>query len=121
MDEEQFRRLLRLGLGRAIVHARDHEASPFRDLILDACLHCYAYDPQIEGTRADYMLELIELTPEKELYWNEVLKALPGSGDDWDAVQKASGFSEPSSPTTIGSGCSGGYEKERASESLSSG
>jgi hypothetical protein len=88
MNEDEFRRLLQLGLGRAILYAQDHDVSKFRDLILDACLHCYAYDPQIEGTRADYMLELVDLTPEKEFYYNEVLKAVPGSGDDWDAMQR---------------------------------
>lgn len=88
MDREHFRRLLRLGLGRAILHARDHDVSVFRDLILDACLHCYSYDVQIEGTRADYMRELVDLTPDKEFYYNEVLKALPGSGDDRDAAQR---------------------------------
>lgn len=88
MDGDQFRHLLELGLGRAILYARDHDVRGFRKLILDACLHCYAYDPQIEGTRADYMLELVGLTPEKEFYHERVLDALPGSADDYDAVQR---------------------------------
>ncbi len=88
MDESQFRHLLKLGLGRAILYAKDHGVQGFRNLILDACLHCYAYDPQQEGTRADYMLELVDLTPGKEFYHEAVLKALPRSGDDWDALQR---------------------------------
>jgi hypothetical protein len=60
----------------------------FHDLILDACLHCYAYDAQIEGTRADYMLELIDGTPDKELYYDSVLKTLAGGEDSWDAAQR---------------------------------
>ena len=34
------------------------------------------------------MLDLLDLAPNKEFYYDEVLKALPGSGDDWDAAQK---------------------------------
>ena len=60
----------------------------FRDLILDACLHCYAYDAQIEGTRADYMLELIDGTPDRDFYHDKVLKALAGGEDNWDAAQR---------------------------------
>ena len=88
MDASQFRHLLKLGLGRAILYAKGHDVEAFRNLILDACLHCYAYDPQIEGTRADYMLELVDFMPGKTFYHEQVLNALPGSGDDYDAVQR---------------------------------
>ena len=88
MDEDQFRCPLKLGHGRAILYARGHDVEGFRKLILDACLHCHAYDPQIEGTRASYMLDLLDLTPGKEFYYDEVVNALPGSGDDWGAVQR---------------------------------
>jgi len=88
MDEDQFRHLLQLGHGRAVLYARDHNVEGFRNAILDACLHCRAYDAQIEGTRASYMLDLLDLMPGKEFYYDEVLNVLPGSGDDWDAVQR---------------------------------
>ena len=88
MDEDQFRHLLQLGHGRAILYARDHSVEGFRNVILDACLHCRAYDAQMEGTRASYMLDLLALIPGKESYYDEVLNALPGSGDDWDAAQR---------------------------------
>lgn len=88
MGESEFRRLLRLGRGRAILYARDHDVSQFRDLILHACLHCYAIDPVCEGTRAAYMLDLLDWMPDKSFYCNEVLKSLPGSGDNWDAAQR---------------------------------
>lgn len=88
MDEDKFRSLLQMGHGRAILYAKNHDVKGFRNLILDDCLHCRAYDPQMEGTRASYMLDLLDLTPDKEFYYDEVLKALPGSGDDWDAAQR---------------------------------
>jgi hypothetical protein len=88
MDVSAFREALRAGLGRAILYARNHDVRAFQDAILDACLHCYSVDPQCEGTRAPYMLDLINLTPNPEFYSSEVLKALSAGGDDWDAVQR---------------------------------
>ena len=78
---------MHLGLGRGIVYARDNDTGPFRSAILDACLHCGAVDPQCEGTRALYMYELVNATPDREFYRGAIQKALPGHGDDWDAVQ----------------------------------
>jgi hypothetical protein len=86
--EHQFRHSLQLGLGRAILYAREHDVSAFRDVILDACLHCSAYDVQVEGTHAAYMQELTASLPDSEYYCEEVLKSLALSGDDWDAVQR---------------------------------
>ncbi|MGA3373305.1 MAG: hypothetical protein ABSC48_16235 [Terracidiphilus sp.] len=88
MDESEFRRLLQLGLGRAILYARDHDVRALRDLILDACLNCYAIDPQSEGTRADFMLDLVSTLPDSDFYQNGVLDALPQCGDDWHAKQR---------------------------------
>ncbi len=88
MNENEFRELIHLGLGRAIVYARENDVRAFRDVILDACLHCYSEDAQSEGTRAAYMLELVNLLPDRQFYCDQVLEALAGSGDDWDAVQR---------------------------------
>lgn len=88
MNEEEFRRLLRLGHGRAVVYARSHDIRQFRQAILDACLHCGSHDPQIEGTRADYMFELLKLIPDRKPYDDAMLNALADSKDGWDAVQR---------------------------------
>jgi hypothetical protein len=88
VNETLFQESIKAGLGRGILYARDHDVRPFRDVILDACLHCYSADPQTEGTRAGYMLELVNLLPDRKFYCEEVLNSLPHSGDDWDAVQR---------------------------------
>jgi hypothetical protein len=88
MNLQQFRESLHLGLGRALIYARDHNMREYRDVILDACLHCYSHDAQIEGTRADYMYELVELLPDRTYYCNTVLNSLATAGDDRDAVQR---------------------------------
>ena len=82
MNEVEFRQALRLGLGRPILYARDHDVSQFRGAILDACLHCDTYDVQTEGTRASYMHDLVGFLPDKEFYYGEVLKSLVDSSDD---------------------------------------
>lgn len=88
MDAHEFSRVMRLGLGRAIVHVREHDVTRYRELTLDACLHCYAYDLPSEGTRAAYMLDLLAFTPYKEFCREAVLESLPASGDDADALQR---------------------------------
>lgn len=88
MNETIFQELLKAGLGRAILYARDNDVRPFRDVILDACLHCYSIDPQFEGTRAGFMFELVNLLPDRRFYCDEVLRSLPSSADDWSAVQR---------------------------------
>jgi hypothetical protein len=88
VDEDQFQQILRLGLGRAIVYAQLTDVREFRDAILDACLHCYSYDVQIEGTRASYMYDLVGCLPDKDFYFREVLSSLATSGDDNHAAQR---------------------------------
>jgi len=82
VNKSNFQELIKAGLGRGILYARDNDVRPFRDVILDACLHCYSADPQSEGTRAGYMLELVNLLPDRQFYCDEVLNSLSNSGDD---------------------------------------
>ena len=88
VDESEFRAALQSGLGRAILYARENDVRAYWNSILDACLHCYSVDGQSEGTRAGYMLEPVDLLPDRDFYRGEVLKALKNGGDDWDAVQR---------------------------------
>lgn len=46
-----------------------------------------AYDPQCKGDRADWMLEIVELTGNEELYHQCILEALPDATDFWDVQQ----------------------------------
>jgi hypothetical protein len=88
VDAKQFREILRLGLGRAILYAKSSDLSGFRDILLDACLHCYSYDIQCEGTRASYMYDLVGCLPDKDFYYDRLLESLKETGDDWDAAQR---------------------------------
>ena len=88
MTKSEFQGLVKSGLGRAIVYARDRDCEPFREVILDACLHCYSFDVQCEGTRADFMHRLLKLLPDGQYYRDAVLATLRDGGDDDDATQR---------------------------------
>lgn len=88
VTEAKLRHALHLGLGRAIFYAQEQDLRPFRDVILDTCLHCYSYDTDVEGTRSDFMYELLQALPDKQFFFDEVLKSLKDCGDDADAVQR---------------------------------
>jgi hypothetical protein len=89
VEAHEFRRILGIGLGRAILFLQQHDASPYRDAILQACLHSTAYDPQVEGSRAAYMFDIISLTGEEPFYREQILAALSHSepSDSWDENQ----------------------------------
>lgn len=88
MSELEFQELIQAGHGRAIVYAQEHDVSEFREVILDDCLHCYALEPSFEGTRADYMWELVQRTPDREFDEEQVIESLRKGGDDWSAAQR---------------------------------
>jgi hypothetical protein len=88
LRETEFREAVQSGLGRAFLYAQEQDVTPYRDIILDACLHCYSVDEQFEGTRAPYMYRLISVTREPEFYRSEVLNSLSNAADDVDTVQR---------------------------------
>lgn len=77
-----FARMLKLGLGRAVLYASEHDMTPYRDLILDGCLHNRAFNTQMEGSRARYMFDLIKRTPDFSYYRERILASLSALSDD---------------------------------------
>ena len=77
MRTTDFAKMLELGLGRAVFFAREHDMTPFRDMILNACLHCQSYDAQLDGTRGVYMSEIINSTPDMAFYREGILGRWP--------------------------------------------
>ena len=87
LEPAEFERVLGLGLGRAILFLRGHEAAPHRAAILRACSQHTAYDPQVEGSRAAYLFEVLQATGDPTAYLDEILTALLAVTDYWDADQ----------------------------------
>ena len=75
---EKFQDALRKGLGRALMHVKTYGTENVRDEILQACLHNFIYDPQCEKSRANWLIEIINLAPDKEYYY---YRQLAGRGD----------------------------------------
>ncbi len=88
MDIQGFRHAVSLGLGRAVLQVPKHRGAEFAEVILDACLHTKARDAQVEGSRAQYMLDIVRRTDDPSFYSSKVLDALTDEADEWDALQR---------------------------------
>jgi hypothetical protein len=90
LDIGEFKRLLRIGHGRAILFLWDVEDdSPYRDAILDACLHNQAVDP-LSDVRGNYMDDVIIATGNPEVYEPPIIEALlnlPDTANEYDVHQ----------------------------------
>lgn len=75
VEVREFERLLHIGLGRAILFLKEHDATPYRDAILHACLHDVGFDRQIEPSRAQYLWEIAQLTGEEAYYREQIIRA----------------------------------------------
>ncbi len=71
-----------------ILHLRQHNTAPYRDVILNACLHNITFDPQVEDYKTDYLMEIIDLTPTPDFYHDRIRQAtahMDGQTDGRDA------------------------------------
>lgn len=87
MTEEEFRRALRSGLGRALQFAKETKPMPYRQALLDACVESHAYSPE-HGTLAWFTWELIQESGEIDVYREQVRQSLTGHGDDMHADKR---------------------------------
>jgi hypothetical protein len=87
MEVPEFVRVVAVGLGRAVLHLQSHDAAPYRDTILPACLHNMVYDTQVEEGREQYLFDLISLTGETDFYRERLSAALPATHDPRDRGQ----------------------------------
>jgi len=90
LPPDEFARSLRSGRGNAVLYLQMHGAAPYRDVILNACLHCVAYAPRtlMNGDRANYLFEIIQLTGDVPFYRERILADLPYTlPDNFDREQ----------------------------------
>src|SRR5215211_5960227 len=71
----EFERIVRIGLGRAILYLQSHDPEPYRDVIMGATLHNWLYSSS-DDTHERYLLDLIELTSDPQLFRHEILRSL---------------------------------------------
>lgn len=84
MNKSEFEKSLRVGLGSAILYLKSHDYTPYKDAILNACLHNITYDPQMEGYKTTYIMEIIELTQNVGFYREQILQATSAIDEDTD-------------------------------------
>jgi len=86
---ELFESWLRKGLGRAVTFLTSNNGAPYRDAILNACLHNITYDPCEEG-RGEYLWMLIQHSGDRNLFRDAVFQHLtqpPDKTDEYDWAQ----------------------------------
>ena len=79
--------MLTVGRGGAIIFLLGTDTSPYREMILDHCLHDKAYDTQIEDSRACYLYPLIRRSPDRDFYRDAILQALRDADDESSVSQ----------------------------------
>ena len=81
MTNEQFKRAICKGQGRAILHLKGHNPKPYFDDILYACLHNTEYDPQSEDGREAYLFEAVLLSGEPDFFRTAILERVKTETD----------------------------------------
>lgn len=87
MDVAETDRLLTLGLGRAILFLRQHDSTPYRDLLLRHVLRFQGYDQQVEGLRTAYLRDAMTAAGLLDAFVAPVLAALRETDDGHDFSQ----------------------------------
>jgi hypothetical protein len=62
LTRKEFADALQKGLGRVYLHATQYGIDEVTELVLKACLHNQAYDPQSESSRGKWLFEIFKDT-----------------------------------------------------------
>jgi hypothetical protein len=60
LAKASFAAALRTGHGRAIQHIENHGSNGLEDMIIEACVACLSYDPQLEAERAPWLVSIVD-------------------------------------------------------------
>jgi len=94
LTSDTFADALRKGLGRAVLHVRDHGDADVEEQLLEAVTRNLAYDPQSEGTRGAWLIDLLDLLPDASRYLAASIAVYTracatSAGDPWDVAHLA--------------------------------
>lgn len=87
LNPSEFGKALHKGLGRALQVVGDRRMLVDEVAFLDACLHNRAYDPQCEGDRAAWLIEMLDAAAASERLRPEILGGFAQTTDTWDLDQ----------------------------------
>lgn len=91
LTREEFADALRKGKGRAWQYVRDQGDASVEDVLLGAAQENLCYDSQVDGCRADWLMEMIDRTHQPAFYYDHVVANFINTTDTWD-VQQQSGI-----------------------------
>lgn len=84
LNKKEFSDALQKGLGRAYLHAIRYGIEEVADIVLKACLHDQAYDPQSESSKAKYLFAMFQNTEYYSGFKEAILTALKTKRNTWD-------------------------------------
>ena len=88
MIQDEFKDTIERGTGRAMLLRKAYPQEDFFAAILNASIHNCAYDAQCESSRAEYLNEIISLSPQSDCLRKTILAELIAlSGGHWDLHQ----------------------------------
>jgi hypothetical protein len=88
LSHAQFVSALHKGLGRALLHVRAEGVGDAEDAVVDACLHDRSYDPQVEGDRTPWLMEIFDASRATARLAQRLIPELcRGDEKYWDATQ----------------------------------
>jgi hypothetical protein len=89
LNKSAFISALHKGQGRALMHTRATGLGGIEDAIIDACLHDRSYDPQVDGDRSAWLVDLLESAPNGAKIASEIIRGLDAPVEEfWDACQR---------------------------------
>lgn len=87
LNRNEFADALQKGLGRAYLHAIRYGIDEVADLVLKACLHDQAYDPQSESSKAKWLFEMFKNAQHLPKFSEAILSCLKNKRETWDLLQ----------------------------------
>jgi len=82
LTREQFRHVIRRGLGRALLHLKHHPQTVYEDEILYACMHFTGYDASVDGLPTAYLWTALNWSGCKERLRKPIFEALLNATED---------------------------------------
>lgn len=83
LSRDAFRRALRTGHGRAVRHVRECGGADVQDVVVDAALRQPVLDPQIEGPRAGWIVDIVQRLELGAAVMDAIREAGPVSTDEF--------------------------------------
>ncbi len=83
MNKSQiFKQAIKSGRGEAILLLKLNRSLNMDESIIEACTHNLAYDPQCEGSREEYLFDILSLSQNREAIEIEIFKALSNAKEE---------------------------------------